>query len=375
MLHIFQFIGGVALLGGGAGLVGTWSLKSLSRHGNSTIRCRVDPGGDGDEHPEFFVNVLAAFRGETDFALANVSGSNLANFCIGFGICAYLTSLTIRRMQFGSDFTLNWIAALTVLVLMYVNNQHALPLTAIVPLAAFLLYYIKSLKGRVPEEDNETLSTSLPFAAAQFLGGVIGLYAGGELLLNAATHFALALGIPNDVVGLTIVALGTSVPDISASVIACRKKEMGIAIGNLVGSNISNLVVILTATLLACLRSLPTNPGIRADYMAVTVCSLICWFVVIRFEKIPRWTAVVLMVGYVGYIVARGIAVGDRDSLDDLLRRHPKKGLVDLFSRWALAQWHLLWCSISRNALASGSRVLGKPGANARRLMRRSSIP
>ena len=237
--------------------------------------------------------------------LSNVSGSNLANMCVGFGLCALLASAEIRRRDFGTDMLLAWIAPLVVLLLMFTNPQHRLPIGTVIPLTLFLVFYLVSLRSRESSEEGGEMPLKLSVAVASFLAGLVGLSCGGKMVLDSAISAAAQLGVSEDIIGLTIVAFGTSVPDITASVVAARKNEHGIAVGNIVGSNISNLVLVLNSTVLVSLQSLDTAVGTRCDYLAVTLVSLFCWLLAVKQERIGKVAAVCLLCAYCGYLVAR----------------------------------------------------------------------
>jgi cation:H+ antiporter len=310
LVQLVQFLFGVALLSLGA----SWLVRGASTiaiaFGIPKHVIGLTLVALGTSAPEFFVNVIAAWHGETDFALSNVSGSNLANLCVGFGLCAFVASVTIRRKDFGSDVTINWAVPLVIFGLMSLSATHQLPFLTVIPLCLFLVVYGFSLTGRSAgaEEEGGISPTSWPFAWLLFVAGITCLFFGGEMVLHAAITTAERLNVPEDIIGLTIVAFGTSVPDITASVVAARKNEHGIAVGNIVGSNISNLLVVLNSTIIVSGQSLPTNGGIRFDYLAVTAVSLFCWILAMSIERVPKWAGLLLLLFYVVYLTIRVIA-------------------------------------------------------------------
>ena len=260
----------------------------------------------GTSAPELFVNLLAAARGNTSFAMSNVSGSNLANFCVGFGICTLTSGILIRRREFGTDLVLVCLAPLVVMAMFFFTDNRSLPIITIVPLTILLIYYVRSLRGRSsataeehPKDVNATIGVLF------FLVGVAALYGGGEFVLRSALTTARAWGVTEDVIGLTVVAIGTSVPDVTASIVAARRHEFGIAAGNLLGSNISNLVLVLNGTLLFSQQALPTTMAVRLDYAAVAIVSVFCCTCAARADMIPRWGGAALILGYVGYLAGR----------------------------------------------------------------------
>jgi cation:H+ antiporter len=261
----------------------------------------------GTSAPELFVNVLAAWNGKTDFALANVSGSNLANLCVGFGLCALLAKAHIRRRDFSSDTVLLCVTPLLVLGMMYAQADRSLPWLAVVPLTAILAYYLRTLKGRTSDDElsESALTTGIGWGIGQFVAGVASLYFGGEIVLKSAMAVAQELHVGADVIALTIVAFGTSIPDITASVVAARRGEHGIAAGNILGSNISNVALVLNASLLANAGPLKSSGPVRMDYLVVVLVSLLVCGLVYRLDCVPKKCGWFLIFVYVGYLTLR----------------------------------------------------------------------
>ncbi|MFV1966277.1 MAG: sodium:calcium antiporter [Pirellulaceae bacterium] len=260
----------------------------------------------GTSAPELFVNLIAASQGHTDFALSNVSGSNLANLCVGFGICGLVTRVRIRRDFFAPDLLLQWIAVVLVVVLLLVPVLYHVPLWGVLPLAGLLVIYFISLTRRSQVLDSASgcrRTAALGFGLA-LLGGVC-LYAGGEAVLYASLEIAHTMGISDALIGFTIVAVGTSIPDISASIIAVRKGEESIAVGNLLGSNISNVLVVLSGTLVVARRDLAANGSILMDYGVLCVLSLIFLIFGHRQQGVSKVLALFLLFCYLGYMAQR----------------------------------------------------------------------
>jgi cation:H+ antiporter len=260
----------------------------------------------GTSAPELFVNLIAAWREHTDFALSNVSGSNLANMCVGFGICGLIARLRIRRDFFGPDMILQWFGAMVIVALLLVPALYEVPFWSVFPLLGLLLVYFVSLTRRSQILDSATgcrRTAALGFLLA-LLGGAC-LYAGGEAVLHAALEIAESLGISDALIGLTIVAAGTSIPDISASIVAARKGEESIAVGNLLGSNISNILVVLSGTFLVAQKDLIASPSILMDYGVLGGLSFIFLVFGQRENGIPRLLSLFLLFSYFAYMVLR----------------------------------------------------------------------
>jgi cation:H+ antiporter len=260
----------------------------------------------GTSAPELFVNLIAASRGHTDFALSNVSGSNLANMCVGFGICGLIAVLRIRRDFFGPDMVLQCFAAMVIVALLLVPGMYEVPLWSVFPLLGLLLIYIVSLTRR--SQILDSASGSRRRAALGFGLVVLGsacLYAGGESVLFASLKIAHRLGISDSLIGLTIVAAGTSVPDISASIVAARRGEESIAVGNLLGSNISNVLVVLNGTFLVAQKDLTACPSVLMDYSVLGGLSFVFLLFGQREKGISRSLSLFLLLAYFAYMALR----------------------------------------------------------------------
>lgn len=293
----------------------------------------------GTSAPELFVNVYAAARGNSGFALANVSGSNLANLCIGLGICAILGGISIRRADFGRDLVVFSIAPVIVLIVLAVTQREVLSIWASVPLTALMAYYGWSLYRRRNSSDEETSSNASANDLADvdssrtagrgvvfFLIGVVALYAGGRFTVVAAEQMADYWKISRDIIGLTIVALLTSIPDIAATWVAARRGENGIAVGNIVGSNISNIILVLNATVLTAgifgghqvesiTEATSTARALQLDYLIVTLLSMMALALVLYRERLGRVVGVFLVVSYLVYLTYRVAMVLSQSAL------------------------------------------------------------
>ncbi len=266
----------------------------------------------GTSAPEMFVNVIAGLKGETSIALANVSGSNLTNICIGFGVCALAACVVIDWRSFWADCSMAVLSTVVVLAFLvggaYFGLAPGLSLWALLPLGLLSVLYLISLRRRaveeVEDEGDDVSGLRLALHCGLFLLGVGALYGGGSLLLESAIATAEKLNMPSSLIGLTIVAAGTSIPDTIASLVAARQGEHGIAVGNLIGSNISNVLIVLSATLLASRSALSTGGDIYLvqDYIMVVAVSLLFLVLAARCGKVSRSWGVLFLLTYFGYM-------------------------------------------------------------------------
>lgn len=264
----------------------------------------------GTSAPELIVNVLSAARGDTDFAMSNVAGSNLANLCIGFGLCAIIAPLAVSLKTFRTD--LMWLVLTPGLVLaaLLTAPVHVVGLPVAGFLTVILVVYFVSVvrRSRGPLED-EHVKHPIGRALLMLTAGSLLLYVGAELVLQMSSKVAGNLGISSAIIGLTIVAAGTSIPDIAASVVATRRGETDMAIGNLIGSNISNIVFVLNATLIVSWNGLSTNLPGTIDFVAVLGCSLLFTLMLLPRQRLSVGSGITLIAIYVCYVGGRVAAL------------------------------------------------------------------
>lgn len=214
--------------------------------------------------PELLVSLQAALDGVSDIALGNVIGSNIANIGLVLGITAIITPLAIDR----DFYRLNWPMMMIASFVLYFFLKNDMVLTALeglilfMALVLFLIILIRnSRKSRKVnlEDVDDTLAEVSNFKIVAWLTiGAAGLYFGSEWLVEGAKQLAKALGISDYAISVTVIAIGTSVPELAASVIAALKKEKAISLGNLIGSNIFNIASVLGLT--ALVKPIVVNP-------------------------------------------------------------------------------------------------------------------
>ncbi|MHA7843956.1 MAG: calcium/sodium antiporter [Winogradskyella sp.] len=214
--------------------------------------------------PELLVSLQAAFDGITDIALGNVIGSNIANIGLVLGITAIISPLAVDR----DFYRLNWPMMMLVSFALYyfLKNDELLSATEgailFVALIVFLFILIrssrKSIKANLDEVDDALAEVSNFKIVAWLLIGAAGLYFGSEWLVKGAKDLAKAVGVSDYAISVTVIAIGTSVPELAASVIAALKREKAISLGNLIGSNIFNISSVLGLT--AIIKPIAVNP-------------------------------------------------------------------------------------------------------------------
>ncbi|WP_445381592.1 calcium/sodium antiporter [Robiginitalea sp. IMCC43444] len=203
--------------------------------------------------PELIVSIQAAMDGFPDLALGNVVGSNIANLGLVLGITLLLGSVEVRRSFYFTDWPVLMIASFVFFGFIFfdLELQRHEGLIMIVLLFLFLIYLLRFQKPAFVQELPEFITVLPLYKTAFFLGiGGVSLWAGSEFLVNGAVGLAQDFGVSDRIIGITIVSVGTSIPELAASVIAMLKKERAISVGNLIGSNIFNLLAVLGITVL-----------------------------------------------------------------------------------------------------------------------------
>jgi cation:H+ antiporter len=201
--------------------------------------------------PELIVSIKAALNGSPDLALGNVIGSNIANLGLVLAVTVLLGSIDVNKSFYKTDWPVMMLASLLFFGFIFFDGelQQYEGIIMVVALFAFLVYILRFQKTAVVDEAPED-DIPLPlYKTVLFLGlGGLGLWGGSELLIKGAVGMASAYGVSERVIGITIVSVGTSIPELAASVIAVIKKEKAISLGNLIGSNIFNLLAVLGIT-------------------------------------------------------------------------------------------------------------------------------
>ena len=309
LLGLFLVVGLVLLVKGADWLVDGAS-KLAKRLGVTDLVIGLTIVAFGTSMPEFVVNMVSVADGATDLAITNILGSNIINTLVILGCSALVCPLVAQRSSLRPDIPLNIVAGVLVLVFVFISSPmepkglsriEGLALLGV--FAAFLVYTFYTAKA-----DATTTTESTPFplwkCVVLILAGLVGLVVGGEMIVKSAVAIARYCGVAESVIGLTIVALGTSLPELATSVVAAFKHNNDIAIGNVVGSNIFNVFFILGTS--AIIKHLPVYPGIEIDAALVAVSALAVWLLLCNKNRsINRWGGALLLVIYAGYLTYR----------------------------------------------------------------------
>jgi cation:H+ antiporter len=268
----------------------------------------------GTSLPELVVSVMAALRGTPDIALGNVVGSNIFNVTIIIGIAAVVVPLPVNGSAIRIEWPFMFAVSIAVLVLASdggVGRFEGAGLLAM--LLGFTVYMVRRARREVSgreaaefadETERRSVRSGRRAAALSLLSitaGIILLVAGGRLLVDGATALAQLAGLTERVIGLTVVAAGTSAPELATSVVAALRRHTDVAVANIIGSNIFNLLGILGTS--ALLSPIPVSPAIlRVDMPWMLGTSLLLFPIFLRFRRITRWEGALLVAVYLVYL-------------------------------------------------------------------------
>ena len=254
----------------------------------------------GTSAPELFVSLVSALKGTPDLAVGNVVGSNTMNAMLIVGCAAMVAPMTISRSTVKKDIPFS-VGASVLLILLAVDSflGRVDGIILLLGFAAFMAYTL--MQAKTGSTDEVQAETSPVWKNIVYLvGGLLGLVLGSNLFVDSASSVAYALDISEGVVGLTVVAGGTSLPELATSVVAARKGQSAIAIGNVIGSNVFNILLILGLT--ATISPMELE-GITTIDMAVMLISVaLVWMFSFTRYTVERWEGAVLVGGYLVYL-------------------------------------------------------------------------
>lgn len=305
-MNFLLIIGGLVLLIFG----GNWLLKSAVSLSLKLKISKVVVGmtvvSFATSAPELIVSINAALNNSSDLALGNVIGSNIANLGLVLGVTLLLGSMNISKNFYKVDWPVMMIAS--ILLFLFLTNDKVIVqyegILLFTFLVIFITYLLKTQKNNNIDEFEYDIPLSGIKATFYLVMGGLGLWGGSELLIKGATAMALDFGVTERVIGVTIVSVGTSVPELAASIIAVIKKEKAISLGNLIGSNIFNILAVIGITSIITPISLSDDRLLTSDVFWMLGISLITLPMVLLPTKYRlNWkNGLVLLISYCTFI-------------------------------------------------------------------------
>jgi cation:H+ antiporter len=273
----------------------------------------------GTSAPELVVSLISSIKGKSMIAVGNVVGSNICNIALVLGLAALFQPITADKSVVKRDIPI-MLAISVYLLVLSLNSKlgriEGVTLFAGIILYTFFNYYIalRGSKGAAgeatmiiaPELEEIEYVTSRPKQIVLILVGIVGVVGGAQIVVESAVNIMQVLGVSEKFIGLTIVAFGTSLPELATSVVAALRKEMDISIGNLVGSNVFNIMSVLGVASLV--RPIPIpggfiESGLVIDYLVMMFTSFLPWLMMRRTYTVTRQGGVILLLCYAGYLI------------------------------------------------------------------------
>jgi len=328
-LDFLIVVAGLLLLLGGGDVVVRGAASLARRLGVSPLAVGLTVVAFGTSAPELAVNVTAAMSGNMHMSFGNIFGSNMANIGLITAAAALVKPLEIKSVVVAREVPMMLLVTAMAAVLGLDASLSGRPssfdrgdgLALLLLFMVFIYYTVNDvleqrrahrngpMMAEAAEDANVPPERGIVLSVALVLVGLGALVLGARVTVAGAVDLAVALGVSEDLIGLTLVAVGTSLPELAASVVATLRGHTDLAIGNVVGSNIFNLGLILGST--ATIREIPVPPRGADDIAVVALLSIGLWVASSRFGggRIVRAEAVVLLLLYVGYITLRSILV------------------------------------------------------------------
>lgn len=261
----------------------------------------------GTSMPELMVSLTSAFEGHSDLSVGNVIGSNLCNLLLILGITSLIMPLVFEKTTKRYDITIMLFSTIGVFFL--ANKGEMLSrvdgILLILAFICFIIYTIKIAQNSISKAKNSEINTSkndMLFSILKIIGGIVLLKIGGQISVDNAVIVAQTLGVSERIIGVTIIAIGTSLPELITSVVAALKKEIDIAIGNIVGSNIFNLLLILGVS--SAISPISYSISYNSDFILLIISSILL-LMFSNFGKkdtMTRFNGIIYLLLYVGYI-------------------------------------------------------------------------
>ena len=318
-LYILALVAGFAALIKGADFFvdGSASLARIFRVPAMIVGLTIV--AMGTSAPELAVSTLAAIEGSNEIALSNVVGSNVFNILMVLGVCAVVRPIPVNEKVLRKDFTVVLLPTVAVFLLLggwklfggewmraemgsfvsVVTRPMALCLLAVFAGYIYLLTR-QAKKARREEENSFGVQMSKGKCAALILIGVAMIVAGGQAVVWSAKEIARTLGMTETLIGLTVVSVGTSLPELVTSLVAARKQETELAVGNVIGSNIFNMMMILGVS--AAIHPVAVNVASLWDMLILTVITVMTWIFAAAGKRINRAEGVLMVAVYAAFV-------------------------------------------------------------------------
>ena len=299
LINIVLLVMGLVVVLQGADWLTDGAVNIASRFGVSQMVIGLTIVAMGTSMPELCVSMVSALKGTPDLAVGNVVGSNTLNTLLIVGCSALVAPIMVKRSSVRRDIPFAVLASL--LMLIFCLDGGIDRLDAALLFILFAVFMIVTLKyGK--NEGTEAKTTAAPLGKATLLlvVGLVCLILGSNLFVDNASFIASTLGVSDAVIGLTIVAGGTSLPELATSMVSAKKGNSDIAIGNVIGSNVFNILMIIGVT--GLVKPMHIKGITSLDLIVMLASMLLLWFFCRTTYKVKRWEGAVLAISYIAYL-------------------------------------------------------------------------
>ena len=312
-IQIIILLVGLALILFGANFLVDGSSNIARKFGISEFIIGLTIVGIGTSTPEMVVSFISSFQGKADMAIGNVVGSNIFNTLLILGTTALISPLAITKSNIKRDIPMN-IAVCVILILLglkktifNIGSDSIGRIDGLFLLLLFAWYLYKTFKANEPVEEDDSPMRPMWLATLMIVGGLLGLVAGGRLFVSSASAIASMCGVSDKFIAITVMAGGTSMPELATCIVAAFKGKGQLALGNILGSNISNILLILGGASLIRPLSFSGMTPVDLGVLVISAIFLVLSYVMFIKKSLDRTEGAILLLieaGYMWYLIA-----------------------------------------------------------------------
>ena len=312
-IQIIILLVGLALILFGANFLVDGSSNIARKFGISEFIIGLTIVGIGTSTPEMVVSFISSFQGKADMAIGNVVGSNIFNTLLSLGTTALISPLAITKSNIKRDIPMN-IAVCVILILLglkktifNIGSDSIGRIDGLFLLLLFAWYLYKTFKANEPVEEDDSPMRPMWLATLMIVGGLLGLVAGGRLFVSSASAIASMCGVSDKFIAITVMAGGTSMPELATCIVAAFKGKGQLALGNILGSNISNILLILGGASLIRPLSFSGMTPVDLGVLVISALFLVLSYVMFIKKSLDRTEGAILLLieaGYMWYLIA-----------------------------------------------------------------------
>ncbi|MDD5892425.1 MAG: calcium/sodium antiporter [Bacteroidales bacterium] len=312
-IQIIILLVGLALILFGANFLVDGSSNIARKFGISEFIIGLTIVGIGTSTPEMVVSFISSFQGKADMAIGNVVGSNIFNTLLILGTTALISPLAITKSNIKRDIPMN-IAVCVILILLglkktifNIGSDSIGRIDGLFLLLLFAWYLYKTFKANEPVEEDDSPMRPMWLATLMIVGGLLGLVAGGRLFVSSASAIASMCGVSDKFIAITVMAGGTSMPELATCIVAAFKGKGQLALGNILGSNISNILLILGGASLIRPLSFSGMTPVDLGVLVISALFLVLSYVMFIKKSLDRTEGAILLLieaGYMWYLIA-----------------------------------------------------------------------